>query len=166
LMRGVQALRTRRMERRGSQLRCCVTFCEETLAVVRPSSPSPGSSPIRATPRWPASSSRSTPCLRARLVHHEIPVPEHTPVQLVDRAVGFLGCRHLHEAEAPRPARELVGHDPDRLDRSSLLEELTEIVLRRLVGKVAYEELGGHRLPPDSARDKNAPGEARLPKGR
>jgi hypothetical protein len=104
--------------------------------------------------------------LRARLVNHEIPVTEHTAVELLDRAAGLLRRRHLHEAEAPGTTGELVRHDAHRLDGPGLLEELPKVVLRGLVGQVAYEELRGHRSPPALRRDKKAPGEACLFEGR
>src|SRR5207245_5821264 len=81
--------------------------------------------------------------LGSRFVDHEIAVTEEAPVQHLDCFLGFLFGRHLHEPETPRPAGELVGGDPDRLDGAGLGEELAEILLRRLEGQVAYEQLSG-----------------------
>jgi hypothetical protein len=100
------------------------------------------------------------------LVDNQIPVSEHAAIQLLDGTAGLLRRRHLHEAEAPRATSKLVGHDPDRLDGPGLLEEFPKVLLRGLVGQVTYEELRGHRSPPASGRDKNAPREARLSEGR
>src|SRR5262245_37704974 len=136
-----------------------------SLAVVA-SSPAARAAPVVT---WPPTAGRpasgAAAALRASLIDHEVPVAEHPAVQLLDRAGRFLRRGHLHEAEPPRAARELVSDDPDRLDGSGLLEELPKVLLRSLVRQVTYEELGGHRSPPASERDKKALGEACLPKG-
>jgi len=83
--------------------------------------------------------------LRPRFIDDEIAVTEEAPVQHLDCFLGFLFGRHLHEPEAPRPAGELVGDDPDRLDGAGLGEELAKILLRGLEGQVSDEQLSGHR---------------------
>src|SRR5262249_53887117 len=136
------------------------------LAVVPPSPTAARAATIVAGPSTRRPTTATAACLGSRLVDDEVPVAEHTTVQLLHGPGRLLRRRHLHEAEAPWPARELVGHDADRLDGSGLLEELPKVLLRGLVGQVAYEELGGHRSPPASGRDKKAPEEARLSEGR
>src|SRR5215470_5895267 len=146
---------------------CLATREGPDLPVVPTAATAAGAAAIvaeSATTWWPAAAA-PTP-LRARLIDHEVPVPEHPAVQLFHRTAGFLRRRHLHEAEAPGTAGELVGHDADRLHGPGLLEELPKVVLGGLVGQVAYEELRGHRSPPASDRDKKASGEASLFEGR
>jgi len=82
--------------------------------------------------------------LRPGFVDDEIAVTEEAPVQHFDCFLGFLFGRHLHEPEAPGPAGELVGDDPDRLDGAGLGEELAKILLRGLEGQVTDEQLSGH----------------------
>src|SRR3989338_8159878 len=118
---------------------------------------SPGSDTALAAPASAARTSAGTRAaiaaraagaalrLRARLVQDEIPVPEKAPVEHLDRLGGFLFRRHLDESEAPRPARELVRDDPDRLHGSRLREQLAKVLLRGLEGEVTYEQLCGHR---------------------
>src|SRR5262249_5711742 len=135
------------------------------LAAVRssPAAAEPAAVVARSSSR--RSTAASSPALGARPIDHAVPIPEDPARQLGDGAARLLGRPPVHEAEAPGAARELVGNDPDRLDGPDLLEELPEVLLRGLVGQVAYEELRGHRSPPASETDKKAPAEARLFEG-
>jgi len=83
--------------------------------------------------------------LRPRLVDHEVPIPEKTTIQHLDRFAGLFLCRHLDEPESARPSRELVRDDPNRLHGAGLLKELAKVLLRGLEGEVSYEQLCGHR---------------------
>src|SRR5262245_41239833 len=119
-----------------------------TSLAVEASSSAAGATPIIARAPAARRSAAAPAALRATLVDHEVSVAKHPAVQLLDRSRGLFRRGHLHEAEAPRAPRELVGDDSNRLDRSGLLEELPKVLLRGLVGQVAYEELRGHRSPP------------------
>jgi len=77
--------------------------------------------------------------LGPRLVDDEVAIAEQATVEHLDRLRRFLLGGHLDEAEPARSARELVRDDANRLDRARLLEELAEVLLRRLKGEVADE---------------------------
>jgi len=70
-------------------------------------------------------------------------------VQLLARALGFVGGRHRDEGESPRLAGVTVEDDGDGFAGAGLAEERPEIVLRDGVGEVADEEFLSHsgRLP-------------------
>src|SRR5262245_49947211 len=110
------------------------------------SPPGPAPPPASAA-RTITSASRRTLRLRPRLVDDEVAVPEEAAVQHFDGLGRFLLGAHLHEAEAARPSGELVRDDTDSFHRTGLREQLAEVFLRSLEGKVANEELCLQRLP-------------------
>ena len=61
-------------------------------------------------------------------------------VEHFDGLVGFFGGGHFHEGEAAGFAGELVHHDVDGTDHTRRGEMILQVVVRRLIGKVSYEE--------------------------
>jgi len=68
------------------------------------------------------------------------PTLEFLVVKHFDRLVGVFRAAHLDKREAARFAGEFVQHYVDRGHDAGLGEEILQIVVHRLVGKVAYEE--------------------------
>src|SRR5215468_351165 len=83
--------------------------------------------------------------LRTRLVHDEVAIAKQSAIEHLDGLHRFLFRSHFNEAEAARAPGELVGNDPHGLHGSRLREELAQIFLRGLEGKVADEQLCRHR---------------------
>src|SRR5262249_49760856 len=92
-----------------------------------------------------AATSGATLWLRTRLVHDEVAIAKEPAIEHLHRLHRFFFRRHLNEAEAARAPGELIGDDPHGLHGSRLREELTQVLLRGLEGKVADEQLCRHR---------------------
>src|SRR5207244_1690384 len=65
-------------------------------------------------------------------------------VEARDGLLSVLLARHLHEAEAPRPAGVAVGHDAGRFDVADRSEDFAQTITRRGKGEATDEELHGH----------------------
>ncbi len=76
-----------------------------------------------------------------RLVHAQRTTAEVVAVQGGHGALG-IGLRHLHEAEATRPAGLAIGRQRDRVDGAVLREQVTDVGLGGREGKVAHVDLG------------------------
>src|SRR5215475_9554105 len=92
-----------------------------------------------------AAASGATLRLRTRLIDDQVAIAEEPAIEHLDRLHRFLFCGHFDEAEAARAPGELVGDDPHGLHGSRLREELPQVLLRGLEGKVADEQLCRHR---------------------
>lgn len=81
-------------------------------------------------------------------VHRELPPIKLLAVQLGNRLLSLLARGHLNEAEAPRPAGELVGDHRSRFDSSALGEELPKALGSGGIGQAANVQFRRHGAPP------------------
>ena len=91
-----------------------------------------------ATTTTTIATTTATILTRTRLIDDKVPVQESLPVQSFDRCLTFSLRGHLNKCETPRTPGELVRHDVDRLDFTKRGKRLVQILLGRLVRKIAY----------------------------
>src|SRR5580765_616374 len=73
----------------------------------------------------------------ARLADADVAALQLRVVQRRDGALGFLFRVHLDETEAARPTGHPVAHDRGRITRSGPRKHLLQVLIGRVVGKVA-----------------------------
>jgi hypothetical protein len=93
---------------------------------------------VAATTTW------GTSFTRTRFVHGQRPAFDRLAVEFLDRLLRILFRGHGHEGKAARLPGELVLHERDFLHRACLGEEILEIGLRRVEGKISYVEFCSH----------------------
>lgn len=65
-------------------------------------------------------------------------------MQCGDRFIGVVLVFHRHEAEAAGASGHAIGDEIDGLNRAVSGEEILEIVLSCIEGKVSYKQFGAH----------------------
>src|SRR5437764_366199 len=93
---------------------------------------------VAAAPASPAAAATTAFGAGSSLVDRQRPTAIVLAVERVDRGLGPGVVGHLDEAEAAAPVRHAVHDHLGRLDRAILLEELDQIIRRRVVGQVAH----------------------------
>lgn len=77
---------------------------------------------------------------RLGTAHHELAAKEFLVVQFADGAFRFLKCLHLNEGETLGTLIVTIGDNLCVLHLPNAVEELEEVALRRVEGKIAYVE--------------------------
>jgi hypothetical protein len=104
----------------------------------------PGGLPARARlPAW---------FPRPRFVDGEGTARELCAIESVNGAFCRVAVRHLDEAKAARAAGLAVSHNPNRVDGTIRLEELTQVLLRGGKSQVAHKDIHA-----EFSREKRAP---------
>lgn len=84
--------------------------------------------------------------LRPGFVNDDLTALQFRVVQRVHRGLGFFGVRHLHEPESFTPIRHAIHYDADAVDLAIRRERLTEIILRGVVGQLAYIDVNYQQI--------------------
>lgn len=85
----------------------------------------------------------------ASLVDNNVPVAKQRAIQLRNRFLRLLVVTHLDEAETSAAARFSIHDDSRRNNFSKLPEEISEILIGRLIWQAAYVNSHSNLLPLD-----------------
>src|SRR5216684_2565893 len=92
-----------------------------------------------------AATAAATRGLRTSFVHVDGPAVHLGSVELRDCVLRVLRLRHFDECKSAGLARVAVGNNIHPLDVSILGKRSMQLILRRLVAEISYEDVG-HRI--------------------